>query len=439
MAPNANPTSRKPSDPMSKLNQGNLMKRRQPLSIHATDHQEELNNKVHHECVDFHSTKNRENIESPDFFVWDNWGFIDEKDTQHVYSQYCNRTICTDKDERVWDANIRHFTSENQGKSWKDCGTVIDSNPNVHAFDSGPIWSGSTLALEDGRILSAYTGVKKTPENPSLKLFRHYKLQSIGLAVSHDGGYHFETLHKPALSAIRQYKEFKQKGYYLGSKKTLGIANDPDGIFMTLRDPFLFQHSDGSIHLFFASKTSVMEKGKEEVVPCVGHALIKDTKNLNNIELLEPIIVTNEKGFNQIECPNLVERDGQYYFILSTNQNDTGQKGLSLEQTVRIYHSKNIESGWEPYGKNGDHILLHQNKDNLYALNVLNEKKKSNVIKGRVFVIDESFVPSTVYLTVGGKKPLLSKEPPNTEPNRGRSVRSHDFLRSKKSRFELGL
>lgn len=385
---------------------------------------EVINGTLNYKCETIPGTNNEGKIESPDFLVWDNWGFIENEGTQHVYAQYCNRSTCKVNEDKYWNARIRHFISENNGESWEDCGTSIDVSPNSSAFDSGIIWSGSTLLLNDGRVISAYTGVKMKAPNSTLADKEHYTLQSIGLGVSKDGGYTFEKLNRAIISAVESYKDFKEKGYYLGAKKTLGIDKDPDGIFMTLRDPFLFQKADGSLHVFFAAKSSHAKDGEKAVVPCVGHAVIKDVVNFEQIELLKPILLSSEKGFNQIECPNLVERNGRYYFIISTTQNnDKGEEDRFMDKTVRVYTSDNIDGGWGPYGKNGSHVILHNKKDNMYGFNILNEVKESNIIKGRVFIVDQSFIPKTVYLKVGGSEPVFSKKEPSKVRNRTVNLR----------------
>jgi len=336
-------------------------------------------------------------IQSPDFYVWDNWGFQAQDGRTHIYAQYCPKASCPAPEDRYWQAEIHHFYSDDGGKTWFDGGTALAINPDPNAFDSYVIWSGSTLPLEDGRVLMAYTGLK-APQPDAVPEGRRFAQQSVGLAISDDGGYCFTRFDNPLISAVLQYEELRQLGYYFGPKETLGMIDEPDGTFMTLRDPFLMME-DGILQIFFGAKTSVFIEGQEIIKNAIGHACIPDLNRLDQRVICQPICFSNETDFNQCELPNIFRRGEYYYLIVSaTMLHYIGEPDTDVDKTVRIYRSKMIDSGWEPFGSDGQHIILDNKRDHLYGLNILYDASQSTRLSGRAFVVGESFMPATISL-----------------------------------------
>ncbi len=336
-------------------------------------------------------------IQSPDFYVWDNWGFLAQDGRTHIYAQYCPKASCPTPEDRYWQAEIHHFYSDDSGETWFDGGTALAINPDPNSFDAYVIWSGSALPLDDGRILMAYTGLK-APEPDSVPAGRRFAQQSIGLAVSDDGGFTFSRQGKPLVSAVLHYDELRQLGYYFGPKETLGLIDDPDGTFMTLRDPFLMLE-DGILHIFFGAKKSILIDGQEKIRNAIGHACITDHGRLDQRVICRPISFSDESDFNQCELPNVFKRGEYYYLIVSaTLLHYIGEPDTDVDKTVRIYRSKAIDSGWEPFGADGSHIILENKRDHLYGLNILYDASESNNLSGRAFVVGESFMPATIGL-----------------------------------------
>jgi hypothetical protein len=348
-------------------------------------------------------------IQSPDFYVWDNWGFIALDGRIHIYAQYCPKATCQAQEDRYWQAVIRHFCSEDEGLHWYDCATALAINPDRDAFDSYVIWSGSTLPLADGRVLMAYTGLQ-APKVTQINS-RRLALQSIGLAMSYDGGYTFARPAQPLISAARQYDELRRLGYYFGPKETLGMIDEPDGTFMTLRDPFLFME-DEILHIFFGAKMDAGNDGQTRIINAVGHAVITNINRLDQCTLCRPIRFSNETDFNQCELPNVFRRGAYYYLIISaTYLHYIGEPDTDVDKTVRIYRSQDIESGWEPFGENGKHIILENKRDHLYGLNILYDPSQSSQLQGRAFVVGESYMPATIQLRINADQVEIEADP----------------------------
>lgn len=338
-------------------------------------------------------------IQSPDFYAWDNWGFMTSEEKIHIYAQYCPRSTCRVPEDRYWQAQIRHFYSEDRGEHWYDEGTVLSANQDPSAFDSSAIWSGSTLPISDKRVLMAYTGLKSPGPDQHIP-GRQYAFQSIGLAVSDDGGWTFTRPSAPLIDAEKQYDQLRQLGYYFGPKNTLGMIDEADGTFMTMRDPFLFL-DDGCLHLFFGAKTTVRIDGSEKIRNAVGHVKIWDLNRPDEYVLCRPILFSDETDFNQCELPNVFRIGSWYYLVISaTMLHDIGEPDDLVDKTVRMYRSKTIETGWEPFGPQGRHILLENRRDRLYGLNIIKSSYQTNRLAARAFVVGESYLPETIYLNI---------------------------------------
>lgn len=222
-----------------------------------------------------------------------------------------------------------------------------------------------------------------------------------------EDGFHFERVcgKRPLLSAELDYEALIAKGYYLGPEETVGnIEEEADGIFLCLRDPFLFQDDDTRIHIFFGAKAVI----DNEVVRVVGHAVFRDPDQLREIELLPPIVVPDGDQFNQLELPNVLKQNDIYYLIVSTtNLAYIGQSDLEAEKTVRVYRSEHLDRGWQCYGDDGKHIVLPPEAE-LYGLHILSDpSREAGTLTCRAFRVGEAYLPPSLRLRVGGPYPEL--------------------------------
>ena len=251
--------------------------------------------------------------------------------------------------------------------------------------------------LPDGRKLAAYTGLAAG----------HRALQSISLAVSADGR-EFDRLagSHPLLSPIIDYDRLRDLGYYLGERATLGDdASEADGTFMALRDPFLFRH-DGRLHMLFGAKAG---EGSS-VTRAVGHAIVREPIADAECELLPPIELPDGHEFNMLEVPNVMRHDGHFHLVVSTAQlAHLGQSDLETQRSVRIYRSAALETGWQPYGDAGAHVILRP-ESRLYGLSIIGEPgRQGDTMTCRAFWVDDTTLPPSLRLTIGGGTPRLER------------------------------
>ena len=335
-------------------------------------------------------------IASPRWHLWDTAGYKQDGVT-HIYAQAAERVPGEPREARYWRAYWRHFTSTDEGHTWIDEGPALCPRTGSVASDAKAIWSGSVMVLTDGRKLAAYTGLAAG----------HLALQSISLALSDDGSEFVRLAEsRPLLSPIKDYDRLRDLGYYLGERATVGdAAAEADGTFMALRDPFLFRH-DSQLHMLFGAKAV----DGSSVTRAVGHAIIRDAVTEPECELLPPIRIPDGHEFNMLELPNVLRHDGMYYLIVSTAQlAHVGQSDLDTQRSVRIYRSEALESGWRPYGNAGTHVVLEP-RSRLYGLSLIGEPgRASDSMTCRAFWVDDTTLPPSLQLTIGGDAPRLKR------------------------------
>ena len=334
-------------------------------------------------------------ILSEDWYLWDNYGYSDGG-TIHIYSQAADKVSCAVPEERFSRAYWRHFTSQDNGLTWRDEGPVFSAQGEADAFDSKTIWSGSVIQRPDGRVVAAYTGLQRG------SLAR----QSMAMALSTDG-YRFDRVdpRRPLLSPLLDYDELQSKGYYLGPRETIGdTEQEEDGTFLCFRDPFLFLDEAGRTHLFFAAKA----RQGDRIVGALGHALFTDEAQLRDLEILPPRFVPDAGDFNLLELPNVFLRHDVYYLVISTSVLEYfGQPDEQAQKSVRIYRSASLDGPWMPYGSEGNHVLLRP-ESKLHGLNIVNGSERGqDTITCRAFWVGDAWLPPSIYLTVGGRKPEL--------------------------------
>ncbi|MCW5515488.1 hypothetical protein [Muriicola sp. Z0-33] len=309
-------------------------------------------------------------IRHPHLYLWDAWSFV-EDDVIHLYCLAVSRTKkdgtgLYPSERNSYPFHIRHFSSQDEGLSWKDEGCFLSARLGEDKHDSKTIWSGSIEVLPNGKKLTAYTGLWNAGQDRSF-------LQNIALAVSNDGYTINEIADEPISSPIRDRDEIIGLGYYLDAPDSMG-HNDGEGggPIMAWRDPFVFIGLEGDVHLFWAAKIAPLKNA-------MAHALLKKEGELFRIDkMYPPTTLPDGDKFTQLELPKLVhdKDNGWYYLIVSTcNRIYEGQSDEEVDKSVRLYRSSSMEGPWEAWGKEGSTILK---SENLFGLTVLKTDFKNN-------------------------------------------------------------
>ena len=314
-----------------------------------------------------HNLKFENGICHPALYLWDAWSYM-EGDVLHLYCLAVSRlktdgTPLQPIERNEFPFHIRHFTSENDGRSWKDEGCFFKTELWSEKFNFYSIWSGSIEALPSGEKLIAFTALEKVDQD-------HNFLQNIAIAIS-DDGYVLDQIIDIALSSpLRDWKEITKKGYYLDVPEKLGSnAGEGGGPILAWRDPFIFLDKDKKVNLFWAGKISPTKSA------LVRAELKKDGELYKIAKLFAPMTVPDGNEFTQLELPKVLydaEKGMHYLIISSCNRLYEGQSDQEVDKGVRVYQSNSIEGQWKSLG---DKIL---GSENLFGPTVLKTDFKNN-------------------------------------------------------------
>ncbi|MEX0288768.1 MAG: hypothetical protein AB3N14_06630 [Flavobacteriaceae bacterium] len=310
-----------------------------------------------------HKTLFTEGIKHPDLYLWDAWSYH-QAGVIHLYCLAVNRqkndgTTLHPSERNNYPFHVRHFSSKDEGLSWRDEGCFLKARRGEGRHDSKTIWSGSIEVLQDGSKLTAYTGLSEVSEERTF-------LQNIALGISKDGFTVDKLAEEPLSSPLRDWEEIKSMGYYLDDPDLLGHNDgEKNGPIMAWRDPFIFIDLNQRIHLFWAAKIDSHKNA-------MAHALLEESEDLYKIAtLFPPISLPDGANFTQLELPKIhYDPDKQLYYLIvsSCNRLYEMQSDDEVDKNVRLYRSSNLEGPWEAFGIHGSSVLQ---KENLFGLTVL--------------------------------------------------------------------
>ena len=306
-------------------------------------------------------------IVHPSLYLWDAWSYI-EGEIIHLYCLAVSHfkpdgTPLQPIERNDYPFHVRHFTSENNGKNWKDEGCFLSPASWSKNFNCTTAWRGSIEGLPDGNKLTAFTVLEKKDSN-------HKFLQNIALATSKDG-FEIDQIIDMALSSPRRdWAEITKQGYYLDVPEKLGSnEGEKSGPILAWRDPFIFLENNGKINLFWGGKTTPTKSA------LVRAELQKQGSGYKIAKLFPPITVPDGNEFTQLELPKVLfdKENHLYYLIISScNRLYEGQPDKEVDKGVRVYKSKSIDGPWESLG---DKILGEQN---LFGPTVLKTDFRNN-------------------------------------------------------------
>ena len=282
-------------------------------------------------------------IVHPELYLWDSWSY-QEHGTIHLYCLAISRTkqngeALLPAERNNYPFHIRHFSSLDQGRHWKDEGCFQQPGKTSDGHDGRNIWSGSICLLPNGEKLAGFTGIFEIDDQ------RRY-LQNISLGTS-SSGYMDSLLPSPLSCPIRDRKEILALGYYLDAEDRLG-SNDGEegGPVMAWRDPFLFIDSDQRINVFWSAKS-----GPDTGVIAQGLIAKGGEKSGYSLEkLYPPMSLPDGESFTQAELPKVCFDDAQgiYYLIVSScNRHFEAQPDSEVDKTIRLYKSHSMRGPWQ--------------------------------------------------------------------------------------------
>ena len=309
-------------------------------------------------------------IRHPGLYLWDAWSYVDGS-TIHLYCLAVNRmkpdgSPMTPFERNDYPFHVRHFTSSDDGKSWRDQGCFQKPGVALGKQDERNIWSGSIEPLSCGQKLVSYTGIYEMGGQRNF-------LQNIALAYSADGYQADRFDDSPLCCPVRDRELILARGYYLDRAEKLGHDDGEEGgPVMTWRDPFIVYDQQEQMNLLWSAK-SAPTRG------VIAHAVLSKTAEGFVVEtLLPPIELPDSQEYTQAELPKVYfDPDKQcYYLIVSTcNRLFEGQQDIDVDKTIRLYKSDSVRGPWHSLNERGSRV---KGAGGLFGMTVLKTDFENN-------------------------------------------------------------
>lgn len=217
-----------------------------------------------------------------DWWVWDFW-VVRAAAEWHLFHLQSPRS--THPDDRHWNASVGHAVSDDL-VHWERVGTALEAGP-AGAWDETAIWTGSTIAHDDGGWLMAYTGVSRIDGVAT---------ERIGVAWSDD------------LHAWRK----DDANPVLVSNPDVFEAPGTTSWQHGWRDPWLHRTDDGGYGMLLTARLNGGDDPFRRGV--IARSTSSDGCSWRTLETL-----TGTGGvFAQLEVPHVVEVDGQQHLVFCT-------------------------------------------------------------------------------------------------------------------------
>lgn len=282
----------------------------------------------------------RNGIRHPELWLWDSWTAV-RNGAEHLFCLALNRqnrdgTPIMPADRNRHRFHIRHFRSEDAGRTWWDEGAFFVPMPSGDGARNRNIWSGSVLPTADG-WLTALTGIRELGEE------RPFLQSLFVMETDIDGKPRFGG--DTALSCpMRDYDRIRDAGYYLAGPDVLGHRDgEENGPILSWRDPFLHRTDEGELHLFWTAKMAPAR-------PALGHARIVRTRHCYEIaRLYPPVGLPDGETFTQSEVPKIYPdpQGGGYFLLISAcNRLHEAQSDSEIEKGLRLYHGPSLRGPW---------------------------------------------------------------------------------------------
>lgn len=311
----------------------------------------------------------RGGIRHPELLLWDAWSHTDYGKTgcnhTHLYCLAVNRRtlngeLLSAKDRNNYHFHIRHFVSHDEGASWFDNGAFQRADAASDGHDSRNIWSGSTLAMSDGNVLAAYTGIEQRDEERPF-------VQNLAAAVIHDSDRFPDHQGKVLLCPIRDEQKIRSAGYFIAANPFIGHGEGEEGgPILAWRDPFVLYDADNAMQLVWAAKASAKKSA-------LGLATVSVDQNqqVRVDELHAPIVLPDSHQFSQLELPKIYFDPVKKRYILivaTTTRESELQSDEEVVKLIRLYTSGSLNGEWTSGGSESSVV---GGLDDLFGMTVI--------------------------------------------------------------------
>jgi levansucrase len=397
------------------------------------------------------ATKVDENGNEIKMDVWDTWPLQNADGTVAEYNGYHIVFGLAGDPNNANDTFVYMFykkVGEDSIDAWKNAGRVFDDEDKYKANDEtlkGQVeeWSGSALFTEEGDIRLFYTN--RGDFNESKGLFGRQSLTTAQVNISE------QAKNELNIDGVEDHKTIYSGGDG-DTYETVGQAFE-DRNFMnnhTLRDPHYIE-DNGKKYLVFEANTgteygyagedslynrayygngmnffqkefqSLQESPEKDLAELANGAIgiIEINDDYTIKKEMKPLIVSNTVT-DEIERPNIFQKDGKFYLFTSTRGSKMTIEGTDDEDIYMLgYVADSLTGEFKPMNKTG--IVLHQDLDPnditwTYAHYVIPQKESDKFVvtsymTNRGYFQDHksTFAPSFL-LDINNKKSSVVKD-----------------------------
>lgn len=284
----------------------------------------------------------------PELYLWDAWGFSVANELHLYCLAVPKKTIdgspVAASQRNNYPFHVRHFYSENLGKTWLDKGVFQQPSNASDGHDARNVWSGSVLPLSDGRLAVAYTGIRERgKEKPFVQNL------AIGIADSAQtmGDKSGKVLFCPELHEA----SLRAAGYFFAEKDQIGLAGgENNGPITAWRDPFLIADT-----LDEKQPYKLVWAAKKSATQCAfGTASINlSNEDISATQLFGPTTLPDDDEFTQLELPQIYvdELNKRYVLIAATTtRTSETQSESEVDKRIRLYTAPSLTGPWQKAG-----------------------------------------------------------------------------------------
>lgn len=308
---------------------------------------------------DRHPEPFRDGIVHPTLWLWDSW--VDTRPER--IDLYCLALArqCVDgspiwpRERNDFPFHVRRFRTTDGGQTWIDLGCAFAPVTTGDGYCARNVWSGSCLDLGGRRTLHALTGLR------ALDRSRPF-LQTLFLVESDADAEVLDAPQEALTCPLRDYKQIRAAGYYLGPEADLGSAEGEEGgPILAWRDPFLWKDVDGRLVLLWSAKATAREA-------CVGHAVLERAASGGWRAMLQPPIrLPAGETITQAEVPKIytaAEGKGLYLLVSGCDRLRETQPDHEVAKTHNLFQSLALTGPWRAHAASS---VLHEGKSFLYG------------------------------------------------------------------------
>lgn len=336
------------------------------------------------------ATKTDENGNTIVMDVWDTWPLQNTDGTVAEYNGYHIVFGLAGDPKNGSDTFIYMFykkVGDNSLDAWKNAGRVFEDSDKFQPNDpylkyQAEEWSGSATFTDDGKVRLFYTNREPfTPESG------HYGKQTLTTAQVNLSEPDTNTLN---IDGVEDYKSIYEGGdskTYQTVDKAFGGGDFSDN--HTFRDPhyvedngrkyLVFEANTGTEYgyqgeeslynkayygnsekFFQEEKQKLLQSPKKDLAEKANGAIgiIEINDDFTIKKEMKPLIVSNTVT-DEIERPNIFEKDGKFYLFTSTRGSKMTIDGIDDEDIYMLgYVSNSVDGPYKPLNKTG--IVLHQ-------------------------------------------------------------------------------